>query len=241
MTKKFSPFTLLIEIGAPLVVPAHPVHLDALLWYCVGAHTHSSCKNELNTFIKEKCLEFSDEIGTFCASAMIMVATEGQGVSTASAVRVDHLHPGKLMRSQGVDFGKKKSILVIGGPFKKRMNVRAAHSVPYIAFHGVGDGERCASLMRYYLTGVGVDSSTSASGEIRSIDVLKHDDDSRWLLSPRNELRRTIPAKNARKIDITDTETPGNTSPPYFNAATMRSTVQAPRIIIETIHSVVGH
>lgn len=212
---KHEPFTLICRVATPIVVPRYAIHLDALLWYCVGVHTNSSDSVVLKSKL-DQLLKFSEDSQTYCASSMIGLVTPSNGVAAKTVSRVDYLSPEKLTTSEQV-FIKNKRLIVVGGPTKKRLTQRQAITVPYVAFHGVGDAGKCAQYLSYYLQGLGEDSQTSGGGEITQIDVIRHDDDCKWYKTDDDYVARNLPSEFCKKMGLEGVEQPVVVSPPYYS------------------------
>ena len=147
---------------------------------------------------------------------MLGLVTASDGINAKTASRIDYLSPEKLTTNDQVII-KNKRLVVNGGPTKKRLTQRKAISVPYVAFHGVGDADRCAKYLRYYLQGLGEDSQTSGGGEIGEIDVLRHKDESQWYKTDDGCVARNLPSEFCEQKNLKGVEQPIVISPPYFS------------------------
>jgi CRISPR type IV-associated protein Csf3 len=236
MSDNFRPFTLLIKIGTPLVVPSHSIHLDALLWWCVGAHydpqTADACHEHLR-----KILMF-DTSGVYQASSMVMIATPEQGVSLMDVTRADRLTPEKLSTSGGVNITKKR-LVVVGGPTKKRLTNYPAHTTPYVAFHAVGDAVRCKQLLLSYLPGIGTDSRTASNGDILDIQILNTEHENAWCEDLNGNPARNLPAAFAKEKGM-ELVTEFVKLKPSYKTNPSFAGVSSERIKIQSIYEIFG-
>jgi CRISPR type IV-associated protein Csf3 len=226
-----TPFTLMLHIGTPFCVPNKAIHLDGLLWYCLGARFGLSDSGLLKEKMKS-LLAFDDELGVFCGSSMIMVATPEKGVVACGTNRVDDLRS-KLERGGVLEIGKKKSIVVNGGPTKKRLKSRDAYYASIVAFHAIGKPESVKSLLENLLPGIGIDARTGSFGEVRAVDVITHDDNRRWKQHKDQSPARNLPLSAG--IDWPESQIV--LTPPYWRDAATPG-FAADRIVIESITAV---
>lgn len=214
---KHRPFTLLIEMGTPIAIGAHAIHLDSLLWFSIGARFNKSDNDFLNREL-EKCLSLDDKHGVFKCSAMMLVATAEHGVCVAENVRVDMASEHFYKNSPAVQWRIKRAVLT-GGPMKKRLEVREAYSTPYVAFHAVGNPERCQKLLCWNLPGIGKDARTGGGGEIVDVTVLDNSSTTNWLTDG-TQYVRSIPVTGVAEMN----QAVGNVPlrPPYYSRPKVR-------------------
>lgn len=203
-----TPFHLIIEPGTPFVIPNDAIQLDALLYYCIGSRWDISEPAAVIECMREY-LAFDEEIGVFKASAMTMLVTPEEGVSLGSIQRVDDLR-NKLTRE--IFAAKNKSIVLAGGPTKKRLTQRQSYFAPYLHFHGVGDGGAIRQLLMQHLPGIGTDARTASSGEFISARVIPGD----FSYVEDGKALRRLPLKYGQQLGLKNPE-PVCLTPPYYH------------------------
>ncbi|GIC77625.1 hypothetical protein [Moritella sp. F3] len=171
----FKPFELMFEVGSPIILGRHPIHLDGLLSNL--CYKHTGCPQEALTMLKE-LLTWDGEHQIYHASAMAFGVHAEQGISATTRNYVGNMKSGKQLRDdliaptkvtkQGVSSYRKLQIL--GGPERNRLNKHAAYHSPYVIFHGVGDITKIEALVRFYCTRLGVNAN-SGSGTIKSFSI----------------------------------------------------------------------
>lgn len=221
---KFEPFTLILEMGTPFCMPDNAIHLDALVAYCVGSRWDISAADGVEEKIKE-FIEFDEEYGVFKASAMTMLVTEDIGVTTGGIHRPDNLR--NKMTSDL--FQHKKSIVLNGGPTKRRYTRRGTYFCPFVKFSGVGDSGAISKLLENHLPGIGSDARTSGGGEIIGIRALK-EESFEYL---KGDLpTRNIPASLNIKIESKEVPYPVRLRPPYMTSKEVNG-FKAERVCVE--------
>ena len=202
------PFHLILEPGTPFVIPNDAIQLDALLYYCVGSRWDISEPTAVIERMKDY-LEFDEVLGVFKASAMTMLVTPDEGVSLGSIQRADDLR-NKLTRE--IFAAKNKSIVLAGGPTKKRLTQRQNYFSPYVHFQGVGDGEAIRQLLMQHLPGIGTDARTASSGEIVSARVIPGD----FSYTDNGKALRRLPLNYGQQFGLKNPE-PVGLVPPYYH------------------------
>jgi len=230
----FKPFTLLMKMATPIAMPRHAVHLDALLWSAIGAKYNLEDPGSMHERLSA-ILDQDQKTGIYKCSAMQCLITPEQGIVQRDMARTDVVH-----ESLNSDYlsTKRKSIVMVGGPTKKRLTPYKTFFAPYVAFHGVGDAMQCAHLIRYYLRGIGKDSMTSGMGEIESIDILDCNDQQEWAIL-NGMPARNLPEDLAIELKIQKQGEPVSTLPPYWSAAPV-SGVRADRLIVRALSEITG-
>lgn len=219
------PFHLLIEPGTPFVIPPYAIHLDGLLSYCIGSRWNV---NDAGLVIErmKQVIEFDAELGVFKASAMTMVVSADVGVTVGSIQRADDLR-NKLTRD--LMDTKLKSIVVNGGPTKKRLTVRQTHYAPFVHFSGVGDAEAVRDLLLNHLPGIGADARTSAGGELQSIKIIE----GQFTYAKNGKPLRNLPLSCGSQYGLQDPE-PVGLIPPYYECTKVAG-FTPDRVMIKTI------
>lgn len=206
------PFHLIIEPGAPFVIPLHPIHLDGMLAYCIGSRWDVTDQCDIHERLKQ-CLAYDEDLGVFKASAMRMLVTPEAGVTIGSIQRVDDLR--NKLTAERFD-SRQKTLVLNGGPTKKRLTQRKTYYSPFVHFSGVGHVDQVVSLLRYHLPGLGVDARTSAAGEIRNIRALPGE----FNYTEQGRAVRNLPIQVAERFGLSDPE-PVALHPPYYNQASV--------------------
>ncbi len=207
-----TPFHLILEPGTPFVIPHDAVQLDALLYYCIGSRWDIDDPAGVIERMKDY-LAFDDDVGVFKASAMTLLVTPDEGVSLGSIQRADDLR-NKLTRD--LFDTKVKSVVINGGPTKKRLTQRQTYFAPFIHFQGVGDGEAIRQLLMNHLPGIGTDARTASSGEIVNARVLPGE----FSYIEGDKALRRLPLGYGQTHGLKNPE-PVSLVPPYYQKAQM--------------------
>lgn len=177
------PFELQIELRSPLILPNYPLSLDGLLYWALRDHmAHEKAMQTLDGLL-------ASEDGCFKASSMAFVRTPWQDVTAKEVVYsvcIDFEDTDLFVSND-----RRKTVVTNGGPFRKRQSRWNALLAPAVAFHGVGNAEEIAALIRGSVVGLGKNHPRGA-GRIGSVSVHECDVDLSWR-DEEGRLARTLP------------------------------------------------
>jgi CRISPR type IV-associated protein Csf3 len=177
------PFELQIELRSPLILPNYPLSLDGLLYWALRDHmAHDQAMQALDGLL-------ASQDGCFKASSMAFVRTPWQDVTAkvvAYGVCIDFEDNDLFVSNE-----RRRSIVTNGGPFRKRQSRWDAYLAPAVAFHGVGNAEEIATLIRWSVAGLGKNHPRGA-GQIGSVSVVDCEADLSWR-DEEGRLARTLP------------------------------------------------
>lgn len=227
----FTPFRVLLRLLSPVVITEFSPTLDGILFEAVRQRSPMKSDQEVIEALKD-ILAFDDDYGVFHSSSLRFGVTPQQSLVAQSYCRTDYLHEGKrsssMFSSNGAK-GRYTSIVVAGGPTKKRMNVRPAYAAPFALFDVFGDAKAVAALLKNTFVGIGYDAQNAGMGhfDTETVEIIPLDEDVSLVES--GQAKRPLPAGIACGLNVM-----ANLIPPYYTG--QRVACNAPeRIVITNI------
>ena len=165
-----TPFQIEIELKSPILIKRW-LRLDGLLWHCLFAHYGDPEKavDALPDFLETTP-------GGYYKASTLAFATQGATLKPGysegiidNVVAVNRATTG-IMRS-GSDLspelfapnssnGKRYvKVQVKGGPYKNRLDTHPCLHADKVLFHGVGEGNKIADLIDFYIPALGVNAN----------------------------------------------------------------------------------
>ena len=222
------PFRLLMELKTPVTFRGWPVHLDGLLEYslfCTDGNFPAD-SGKLDEFLQR------DPDGHYCASAIAFGVTKDRTIASVSMNTVARLNEHELLTkfiapNAGTVKSPKYAKLPPGGPQHISLEVYDGYFSPYVVFDGVGNGHKCAELLRMTIQGVGSQAARGFSGSIGEIYVNDLDRDLS-VVDENEQLARVVSLETYQRIfpNAAFCHTrQGRTSPPYHNESNKKNVV----------------
>jgi len=208
------------RIRAPLLTSIKlgqfPVALDKLLWHCLFLRhgDQARAREELDRLLSREGQVFfasTMRFGTYSGAPLIATSTPTVGVMRAES----DLSPNQFhWKKRG---GKWTKILLDGGPYKNRLSKSQTYFAPELTWDAVGDGRKVASLLNYFVTGVGLDANRGF-GAVKGFDLEETDQDTS-LFDEEGGVARVMPVsmyeKRTSKSPHPDDLVHGCLMPPY--------------------------
>lgn len=191
MTLRNDPFKLTIEMLTPFVLGQHALTLDGLLSAAIFRAT-----GKMNEDTIPEIPLVRESVGGFAlfhaSSCHYPQRHAYENVSRVMSLRSEHDLAPTLFAPNRRD-GSYGHVDQKRGPYKSNLDSYPAINCREVYFWGVGDGERCAQLVRHYIVGIGRRANAGA-GQIGAVNV-EPDDDYSWVTlrgTPARPLPKTV-------------------------------------------------
>jgi len=202
------PFRLICNIGTPMQLGSHPLHLDGLLYWLAESYTDKPI-SVLDTVLAK-------QDGIYKASALAFAPQPLEIVTYRSTK-----HPTCWSWNEWDMPLNAKSIVQKGGQYRARMTDYHSHVCSKVVFFGVGDIAKIKAIMAT-CNGLGRNSN-QGMGEITSFEIEQMDHDYSWFMD--DQLMRALPMSLIpASIDQSTTiEGMASIAPPYKSTATTQT------------------
>ena len=171
-----TPFKLTCNIGTPIQLGNHPLHLDGLLYWLAESYTDKP--------ITVLDVVLAKQDGIYKASALAFAPTLLEIVTYRST-----RHPTCWTWNEWNMPLNIKSIVQKGGQYRARLTDYHAHVCSQVVFFGVGDIAKIKAIMAT-CQGLGRNSN-QGMGEITSFEIEPTDQDYSWFMD--GQLMRALP------------------------------------------------
>ncbi|ELP6119463.1 hypothetical protein QTV43_000608 [Vibrio vulnificus] len=205
---------IIVKCGTPVVLAEFAPHFDAIIYEALSQMT-SLDRDEI-LYRMKTIIKWNQYLGVFHASSARFGITTEQGLSVSNYTRVDTTHLGlfssKNFRPTSLRKNAYKSVVVAGGPYKRRVTTRNAYVSPYMVFDCCCDPIVIRKLLKNAFVGVGYDSFRAGIGEIQEVIVQETEFDES--IFSKGKVRRNVPAAKVKCYEGRRTESP--LAPPYY-------------------------
>jgi hypothetical protein len=165
-----NPFRLFIRLQTPIHIGHHPVRLDGLVWHAL--YCHLGCPQKalqgLGDYLSTH--EYNQEVIYKAGSLRFGVLgeiTSGRFVDNViglKAIKIGNMRSGSDLnpdnfKPNGRGGKAYTKVIKAGGSYKPVMRENDVYFANYLVFDGVGDGDRIADLIDFYVPAIGVNAN----------------------------------------------------------------------------------
>lgn len=204
-----TPIRIIVEVLSPIELPKYPIHLDGLLFWALK--DESDITDEEALIKLDSILAKDGDI--YKASSMRFIRSVDLPI-----VDKEIAHPTRTHWNEWkfTVVEKSKTITTKGGPFRKRMTIKAGISAGFVEFNAVGD----AMKIQYLLDSLGFIglSNRQGFGEIGEIQVDEINEDYSFY-DENGELARVLPIAVAKQYCGEYLSIKNSYQPPYKTSA----------------------
>ena len=255
----FKHYSLTVPLQSPLVLNAHPLHLDAIIAAMLADH-HMVDLKETKPLLREWLQETN---GVFHSSAVLFICEEGGEIHYAPMTCIKSMRREKDLnkanfapngtvrgRAKSADSNDEqaetpyKSVVIEGGPYKSRVQHHPGYWAPKLRFYARGRTEGLLDLLKFHIGGIGKNGNAGAGSCDWSEAVIEETPRDYSFLTQKGGPNRILPLDlycglTGRKSN----RLPGNTTvrssavaPPYFDNEQHTAIIPKPVRRVSDVH-----